>query len=342
MNKPLLSIIIPTFRCENTLEKLITSLENQKFKNYEIIIINDIIPNEEHTVLTSNLIKKLEKKYKNIVRYDMPHTYYQGEARNIGIEMAKGEFITFADSDDSYEPDFFETVIPYLKKNDFELLVFNANKMNYDKHIGYIIDKESKEYFVENNGFKQLLHGDFAHRIGVVPWNKIYLKKYIMANNIRFEEKKKSSEDFLFNLEYITPITKYRFVNKALYNYQLNMDVLKSKDYREYVHDEYIRFNNSVKRIAKKYNIEEYNRYLGLFILRRFLSIVLNETNNKDKNKAKNNIYMYIGEKTSKEALKKIHILDLDFKLFICYIIYKMRLYKIVFNILWKKRNKNS
>ena len=342
MNKILLSIIIPTFRSEKVLNRMITSLEKQSFKDYEIIIINDVIPNEEHTILTTRVIEKLQDKYDNIIRYDMAHTFYQGEARNEGLKLARGKYIAFADSDDWYTEDYFETIVPELEKNDFELLVFNANKMNYDEHIGYIIDKKNNDIFIEDKGFYKLLQGNFAHKIGVVPWNKVFLKELIDKNDVWFENKKKNSEDFLFNLEYITPITKYRYIDKALYNYQLNIDVLRTNEYRNINHEENVRFSNSVRRIANKYNISDYKRYVGLFILRRFPGIVLNETNNPSYLEAKSNVNRYLNEDANKEALTSIKIKDLDEKLFYCFVFYKTRVYRLILYILWKRRHKKN
>ena len=74
--------------------------------------MNDVTPGEEHTILTTKVIEDLEKKYNNIVRIDMPHTAYQGHARNEGLKHAKADYIAFADSDDWYAPNYFDVIVP--------------------------------------------------------------------------------------------------------------------------------------------------------------------------------------------------------------------------------------
>lgn len=342
MKKPLLSIIVPVFRAEDSIEKLVESLEQQSFKDYELILVNDITPNEEHTILTTKVIEELQKKYSNIVRIDMPHTRYQGHSRNEGLKHAKADYITFADSDDWYAPNFFENIVPEIKKGNFELLFFNAYKMNYDESMGYVLDKLSKEEFIESNGFEKFLHGEFAHQIGNVPWNKIYLKSIIDKYDIKNEFEKKTCEDLLFNLEYITPIKRYKYINKPLYFYQLNMDVIKTNIYRPYNIEEETKFNRAVDRIANKYKVKNYKRYLGLFLLRHFPGQIINESSNDKYQEAKNNVKYYLSCDENRKYLKKLRIVDFDFKLWVSYLLMKTRLYRIALYILYRKKHKNE
>lgn len=340
--KPMLSIIVPVFRAEDSIEKLVESLEKQEFKDYELILINDFTEDEEHTIKTTEVIKKLQKKYKNIIRYDMPHTRYQGHARNEGIKLAKADYITFADSDDSYTSDYFETIVPYLKKGGFELLVFNAYKMIYEKNCGLNFDKLVDSEFIDKNGFQKFLKGEFAHKVGNTPWNKIYLKKIIDKYDIKNEFEKKTAEDLLFNIEYVGAIKKYKLINKPLYYYQLDIDVMKSREYRKCNFKEDDKFYIAIERIAKKYNIKDYDRYFGLFRLRYLPGFILNESNNKNYSEAKSNLKMYLTNEINKKGFKNLKIRDFDFKLWICYIIYKFNLSNLILYILYKRRHKNE
>ena len=342
MKKPKLSIIVAVFRAEKTIKRLVESLEKQSFNDYELILVNDITENEEHTIKTTKEIEKLQKKYNNIVRIDMPHTRFQGHARNEGMKHAKSEYITFADSDDWYAPDFFETIIPKIEDGGVDVIYFNAYVMNYEENIGYLLSKQNKEFFEESQGFNKFLHGSFAHKTGNSPWNKIYLKSIIDKYDIHFEYEKKTCEDLLFNLEYYGACKKYRYVNKPLYYYQLDMDVVKTNVYRPYDVEEEYRFNKAVKRIAGKYHRKDYYRFFGLYLLRHFPGYILNESNNDSYSDAKSNISLYLYSTDNKKALKSIKIIDFDFKLWISFILLKTRLYKIVLMILYKRRHKNK
>lgn len=107
-NDILLSIICPAYNAEKTIGKLIESIIQQDFKNYEFIILNDGSKDK-----TFEVIKKYAKKYKNIVAVDKPNTGV-GDTRNEGLKIAKGKYITFADADDWYSEDFFEKIIPEI------------------------------------------------------------------------------------------------------------------------------------------------------------------------------------------------------------------------------------
>lgn len=337
MNDVLLSIICPAYNAEKTIGKLIESLENQEYKDYEFIILND-----GSTDNTLKEIKKYSKKYSNIIMIDKPNTGV-GDTRNRGLEIAKGKYITFADSDDWYSDDFFDVIIPEIKKEDFEMLVFNAHVMNFDKKIGNEISSKYKEgYFKEKDGVKKYLQGEFCYKLGNVPWNKIYVNEIIKTNNLKFEENKKRGQDLLFNILYVSKIKKYRYVNKNLYNYALNMDTLTIDKYIKIEIEEILKYYKPLEKICVDNKINNCQQYIGLFFLRRFPGIVLNETNNDDYKIGKENITNFLKNSNMYKTFKSIRIKNFDYKLFICYVFYKLKIYKLFYNIVWKRKYKNS
>ena len=93
--KPLISIIVPIYNTESYLEKCLDSLVNQTLKNIEIILINDGSPDN-----SEKIIKKYLKKYSDKIVYYKKENEGQGVARNYAIKLARGEYLTFVDSDD--------------------------------------------------------------------------------------------------------------------------------------------------------------------------------------------------------------------------------------------------
>ena len=91
-------IIIPIYNSEQYVEKCIESLENQTFKDFNIIAIND-----HSTDNTFNIVKKLAEKYKNIKLYEPVEKLFNGGSRNIGIKKSKSKYILFIDNDDWYQ-----------------------------------------------------------------------------------------------------------------------------------------------------------------------------------------------------------------------------------------------
>ncbi len=335
-NKVLLSIICPAYNAEKTIGKLIESIVSQNYKNYEFIILNDGSKDK-----TFEVIEEYAKKYKNIVAIDKPNTGV-GDTRNEGLKIAKGKYITFADADDWYSDDFFEKIIPEIEKEDFELLVFNAKVMNFDEYMYDLIPKKYKEgSFITCDGVKKYLQGEFCHKIGNVPWNKIYLKDVITKNNLKYDEDKKSGEDLIFNVSYVTKIKKYKYVDEKLYYYALNMNTLTTTDYRKNSIPENLKFYDLIKKICIDSDINDYEQFLSLFFLRRFPGIILNETNNDSYIDGKNNIDDYLKSTVISNVLKDIKIKNFDVKLLIAYVFYKFKLYKICYKLLWNKKHKN-
>ena len=93
------SVIVPVYNVEPYLEKCLDSLVNQTLKNIEIICINDGSPDN-----SQKIIDKYKNRYSNIVSIEDTN-HGQGYARNKGINLAKGKYIMFLDSDDTLELD---------------------------------------------------------------------------------------------------------------------------------------------------------------------------------------------------------------------------------------------
>lgn len=335
-NDILLSIICPAYNAEKTIGKLIESIIQQDFKNYEFIILNDGSKDK-----TFEVIKKYAKKYKNIVAVDKPNTGV-GDTRNEGLKIAKGKYITFADADDWYSEDFFEKIIPEIEKNNFELLVFNANVLNKNKYIRNFISPIYREgVFIETEGVKAYLLGKFCHKIGNAPWNKIYLNKIIKDNNLKYEENKKRGQDLLFNVLYVSKIEKYRYINEKLYNYDPSINSKMIKQYNDKEILENVKYYKYLKKICIDNKIKNCYQYIGLFFLRRFPGIILNESNNQEFNIGKENIEKYLNNEELEGIYKKIKFRNMDFKLMVAFFLYKFKLYKLMYKLLWIARHHN-
>ena len=93
-NKKLVSVIVPIYNVEAYLERCVISILNQTYENIEVILIND-----GSTDRSLDLAKRLEKKDKRIVLVSQDNQGLSA-ARNSGIKIARGEYITFVDSDE--------------------------------------------------------------------------------------------------------------------------------------------------------------------------------------------------------------------------------------------------
>ena len=98
-----ISVIVPIYNTEKYLRKCLDSLVNQTLKDIEIILINDGSPDN-----SENIVSEYLERYPDKIVYHKKKNEGQGVARNLGIKMAKGDFVSFVDSDDYVDVTIFE------------------------------------------------------------------------------------------------------------------------------------------------------------------------------------------------------------------------------------------
>lgn len=167
-----ISIIIPIYNSEKYLKKCIDSVLNQTMKDIEIILINDGSTDQSEKII-DNYIKENNA---NIIKYNQKNSG-QAVARNKGIELAQGEFITFIDSDDYIDKTMLEHLYNEAKSKELDIVICD-----------YFEDKEDKLIYK-----KQILreHKDLVKDYVLFvagPCNKIIRTKILKENNIKFPE----------------------------------------------------------------------------------------------------------------------------------------------------------
>lgn len=140
-NEVLVSVIVPTFRRTKLLHKAIDSLISQTYKNIEIIVIDD---NADENLKTEN-----EKYFENlrderIIYIQNSKNIGSAKSRNKGLNIAKGEYVTFLDDDDYYSPDKIEIQLNETIKNGYKVSICNLILVDGD---GNVIDKRKRRYF---------------------------------------------------------------------------------------------------------------------------------------------------------------------------------------------------
>lgn len=206
MNGELVSIIIPAYNVGNYLEECVHSLLCQTYKNYEVIIIDDGSTDNTYTVG-----KRLTAENANV---KLLHQENQGVsiARNAGIEKANGEFFVFVDADDVVAPQYIETLMICAKKSDMGMVGFSSER----EKIATKVSMNTVDVRVSNI-MESILCG--TNYDGYL-WNKIFLKKIIKKNNLRFQKNIVVWEDLLFVLQYLENCSVITVSNEKLYYYR--------------------------------------------------------------------------------------------------------------------------
>lgn len=250
-----ISIIIPVYNCENYLEETLESLKNQTigFNNIEVIIIDD-----NSTDSSKNIVKKFATQHYNVIPiFLLENSGAAGLPRNIGIELATGKYIMFVDSDDILNVDACE-------------ILFNlANSNKSEIYIGKYITFKSEESW-ESNIYINELNREFINKeIKEVPellnasfnlMNKIFLRKFIIDNNLRFAIGV-ISQDALFTTEAYMISKKISFIPVEIYKYRIredkdNLSVTQIRNIKYF--EDFIFIRNSIMDIYEKYKILDY------------------------------------------------------------------------------------
>jgi glycosyltransferase involved in cell wall biosynthesis len=211
------SVIIPVYNVEKYLKECLDSIINQTLKDIEIICINDGSTDKSLQILEEYAAKEERIKIVN------KKNGGQSSARNAGIDIAKGEYIAFLDSDDFIANDFYEKLYNSAEQNNADCAVGNTiyykdeNNKQDDCWVNYYIFKSNKT-IVESIEDKQ----NIIYSCSV--WNKIYKKELI--KDLRFPEKL-YIEDVPFTFATAILANKFVLVKEAnLYYRQHNTSIM--------------------------------------------------------------------------------------------------------------------
>ena len=211
MENQLISIIVPIYNVEKYLKKCIESIINQTYKNIEIILVDDGSPDN-----CGIICDEYSQKDKRII---VIHKENGGlsDARNKGIDIAKGDYLTFIDSDDFVNIDYIEKLYNSIKLNNTKLAQCGISKVNENNEIIEKLNYD-ENYIKTSHEILNELYG--KHLIeNVVVWNKMYAKE--LFKNIRFAVGKIHEDEFTtYKLIYYSK--NVAIVSDSLYNYRQN------------------------------------------------------------------------------------------------------------------------
>lgn len=275
----LVSIIMPVYNSENYLSKAIESVLNQKYKNLELLAVND-----GSTDNSLKILKEFEKK-DNRLRILSKKNGGISSARNYGLKYANGEYVCFIDNDDEYDSNLLLDNIKLIDEENTDILKFNKIK----KVISYTKVREESAIF---DFEKMILHEDeifknfnYIYKFGGTIWNAIYRKSFLIENNILFDETNRNViEDHRFNLECYKHLNSIILVSKPYYYW--NMRIFHSttgKFNKERFEEIKIEANNLYKFLMNK-KIDELNPHfwsLVKFSCLYNIMLVINYKNSK-------------------------------------------------------------
>ena len=220
--KVLVSFVVPVYNVENYLNQCIQSIISQTQKEWELILIDN-----GSTDTSGAICDRYARENEKIA---VIHQENKGpaSARNIGVRLAKGDWISFVDSDDWVEPDYIEKLQNYF--NDEIELVFYAYDIVSENGRKIVLQKDARVSEITNTDIelleKQSIDTGVEKENSVVAkyrgqvWTKLYRKQFLLENNLFARENLMRTQDVMFNLEVYGKAQKGIFVPEVLYHYR--------------------------------------------------------------------------------------------------------------------------
>lgn len=258
-----ISVIVPVYNVEKYLERCVDSICKQTYKNLEIILVDDGSPDScpkmcDEYARKDNRICVIHKENGGL-----------GFARNSGLEIASGKYITFVDSDDWIHNEHIENLYKSISEDDSDLAIGLYTKVASDgKEEAYVSPLKPgvyKDQEVVNMILLPWIGSELEYpkdiKIEYCCWKNLYRRDLIDKYNVRFEsEKYAAGEDLYFNIDYIYHATKVVSVEEKGYYYFVNNNSIS----RKYDSKRFERTLNCYKVLqerVEKYGLQEVAKY---------------------------------------------------------------------------------
>ena len=266
MSKDMISIIIPVYKTEKYLKRCIESALNQTYQKLEIILVDDGSPDEcpricDEYAQKDNRIKVIHKENGGV-----------SSARNIALDVAKGKYITFLDSDDFFEQEACEILYKTAIQHNADVVTCGMT-MRYSN--------SSTDVYHENKIYKNnaCLYAYLADEIRPEVWAKLF--KRTLFDGIRFDKNISYGEDMLLNFKVISKSKYIVNIKDCLYNYEQQNESAATTSYITEARIMSYRITKHILEQSKKSNelidIATWRHVRGLFAI--LTRIILGEEN---------------------------------------------------------------
>lgn len=208
-----ISVIMPVYKVEKFVGKCIDSLIAQTMQEWELIAVDDGSPDSSGEICDAYAKKD--------PRISVIHKENGGapSARNAAIEIAKGKYFYFMDSDDWAEPSMLEEMYQKAEEHSAQLVVAGFYIDTYYSDTEFYTQKQClpARVFQSQQEFRENAYRMFDKNLLYTPWNKLYLAQYILDHHIRFQDT--FWDDFPFNLDVVRNIERVVLMDGTYYHF---------------------------------------------------------------------------------------------------------------------------
>ncbi len=302
----LISIIVPVYNAEKYLLRCVDSIRNQTYTNLEIILVDDGSPDECPRMCDE--FSEQDARVKVIHKQNAG----QGLARNDGLEIASGTYVTFVDSDDWISPDHIENLYNPLEKYDADASLGNHTRVDTNGEVKTRM-LPLDEGLYEGERIVQdlmlpLIGADVSDSQDISINSSVSMNMYrmecIKQNNIRFiSERYAVAEDFYFNVDFFHYASKIVYTKEKGYYYFQNLESTCEK-YNPKRFERTLNYYNVICERVESYGLKDKvaHRIERSFLMKIRVAIrhiVLSDLPRKDK-------FRQIGEILAHDTVKAV------------------------------------
>lgn len=325
------SVVVPVYKVEKYLERCVESLVHQTLDEMEIILVDDGSPDQCPQICDS-----FAEKYDQI---RVVHKKNGGlsSARNAGIEIAKGKYIGFVDSDDDVELDMYEKMYKIAELEKVEMVMSDYTRISSDASRSLkTLDIDGGKYDrnkIKNVFYPELIMGeniDYGPLLSV--WHCIYKRELLNQMGLRFDEEVRWSEDNIFSAILGYNLNSFYYLkNEGLYHYYQNPGTITTS-YKQGAWDVYLTMNEHLREYFAKAEDYDFTRQLKLHIL-YYACVCINQAATLEKTKGISEIQSILTSQEMKKAFENFKLPDVPVKLKIQLLLMKYRMAAVLYKI---------
>lgn len=204
----LVSVIVPVYNAEQTITRCVDSVLNQTYEDIELILINDGSYDQ-----TDEICRSISEQHRRVT-YLIQENAGPSAARNVGLSNCNGEYVTFLDSDDTFDQSAVSNLVHAIQKADLVVAGY-TNSTEYKENAGLhpVIPEQSEKVLSKKDFlicFSDLFESNLIHYI----WHKLYRADCI--GDLRFDESLNIGEDLIFNLNYFDKINHICLIDEIV------------------------------------------------------------------------------------------------------------------------------
>ena len=225
--EPLVSIIVPVYNAQNQIARCVESIRRQSYSNLEILLLND--GSQDVSLEVCQAYARIDPR---ILLVDKDNSGVSA-TRNLGLRLAKGDYLQFVDSDDYLTEEATRLLVEAALRSQADMVIAPYYRMRYqdpaqeEKPRRFFSKKAPvcevysflKPGVYDKKAFARHLMDQPASFYYGVLWNKLYRRQIVSDHDIFCDTQLDWSEDFLFNLEYIRYAERFCSIETPVYYY---------------------------------------------------------------------------------------------------------------------------